>query len=477
MPYEMRCSGDDNCHVHNKATGRQMNKKPLSKAAAQRYMRALYANVPDAVQKQHTRAMIALMIPRPIADTLTEFSKEFVSNPATMVRVPPEEMHVTLLYLGSVSDLSSEQQAAIHAAVGTFVIGWYDKHDGEPLVADVHGIGRFNNVEDGQSSALVYLVNGPLLGSLREELRVALETEGILEASEYGFIPHVTIGYVPSDEVIEVKSFSATPLEFTDVTVCLGDSWMNHKFAASEGSMIATKEISGDNESNRHVEVAVQALLEQYGWSTESIASVIAAVETAVNRPNMVDPEAQAFTTKATDAEPSSVLVLKGADGQYRWITISSNGFEDRDRECISTKALEEDCLRADELAKTLGWKAYGPLTFWHQEEPVFERPGDWTSVKAGDSTSAVGKCDFNTVIDGMLVESGTFFDESIGESLSTVAKDLRVSIAFAKPLGSPDKERVYHQIRRYARTLVPLGHAIPSNRFTSVSIEGVNHG
>jgi 2'-5' RNA ligase len=145
------------------------------------------------------------------------------------------------------------------------------------------------------------------------------------------------------------------------------------------------------------------------------------------------------------EKEDRGMVVYKQSDGQYRWVTISSNGFRDRDGEIVSTKALEEDCDRADRE------KDYGPLRWWHV-------PG-----------LDIGDCDFNMVHGHMLIESGTFRDPEIAERVKEEQDGLEISIGFTHPSSEPDDEGVFGKIRRFERSLVPKGRV--SNRFTAVII------
>jgi hypothetical protein len=142
----------------------------------------------------------------------------------------------------------------------------------------------------------------------------------------------------------------------------------------------------------------------------------------------------------------SSLTVLKDKTGRYRWVLFSSNAYRDRDGEIVSTKALEEDCDRADAS------RAYGPLRWWH--------------VSGVD----IGDCDFNAMHGRILIESGTFRDERIGAAVARKAKDLQVSIGFIHPPNEPDEAGVFHTIRRFERSLVPAGKA--SNPFTHVLVQ-----
>lgn len=84
---------------------------------------------------------------------------------------------------------------------------------------------------------------------------------------------------------------------------------------------------------------------------------------------------------------------IKQADGKARWVMVSSGGFEDRDREIVSTAFLESAVKAADETGER------GPLLIYHI-------PG-----------SQIGTCDTQMVIGspGFLLESGTFDDTEAG--------------------------------------------------------------
>lgn len=137
--------------------------------------------------------------------------------------------------------------------------------------------------------------------------------------------------------------------------------------------------------------------------------------------------------------------VLKDASGEWRWVSVSSNAYRDRDREIVSEKALAEDVAYADRT------KEYGPLRFWHM-------PG-----------VDIGTCDYNAMHGRMLIESGTFKSKAIGERISKVAQNYQISIGFRHPPDQPDHNGVYKNIRRFERSLVPAGLA--ANPFTKIYV------
>lgn len=140
------------------------------------------------------------------------------------------------------------------------------------------------------------------------------------------------------------------------------------------------------------------------------------------------------------------LTVIRTKEGKSRWLTTSSTHFKDRDKEIVSEKALVADVERADADGD------YGPLRWWH--------------VKGLD----IGTCDFNEVRDGMLIESGTFHNEAIARAVEKEAPNLGVSIGFTHPADQPDAQGVFHDIRRYERSLLPLGSA--SNPYTTFSVK-----
>lgn len=145
----------------------------------------------------------------------------------------------------------------------------------------------------------------------------------------------------------------------------------------------------------------------------------------------------------------AGLSVFKDKGGRYRWILLSSTAHRDRDGEIVSTKALAQDVERAD------ADRDFGPLRWWH--------------VPGAD----IGDCDFNVLLGRVLVESGTFRSEAIGEAIARAQATLKASIGFRHPFSEPDREGVFHNIRRFERSLVPAGRA--ANPFTSLFVRGGN--
>lgn len=158
----------------------------------------------------------------------------------------------------------------------------------------------------------------------------------------------------------------------------------------------------------------------------------------------------KSLVTGSTDwRRNGSFAVFKDKAGDYRWVAISSNAYRDRDGEIVSQKALEADVERADKTGE------YGPIRFWHMP------------------TVNLGKCDFNMMHNRHLIESGTFTSKEIGQAIAKAAPNLQLSIGFRHPKDEPDRDGVFHNIRRFERSLVPAGRA--ANPFTSLSVKESN--
>ncbi len=166
---------------------------------------------------------------------------------------------------------------------------------------------------------------------------------------------------------------------------------------------------------------------------------------------------------KALPLGEKSFRVFKQADGNYRWVTISSSAFRDRDGEIVTKEALEKAVERMDQRGD------HGPLRWWHVGAWEFpDGPENWETWKAGKGVD-LGICDFSMVHGKMLVESGTFKDAVTGEAFSEAAKNLEVSIAFSHPGDQPNQRKEYQDINIFERSPLPEGMA--SNLVTKMSV------
>ena len=126
---------------------------------------------------------------------------------------PPEQLHLTLAYLGKISDDIDRQ--ALQDAVASFA----DTHG--PILGTISGKGQFTT-PDG--IAVVALVDAPGLGAFRVALVEALGLVGIETRSEHDFTAHITLAYVPTQgEADQLKVPSGISVGWQKIAVSWGN--------------------------------------------------------------------------------------------------------------------------------------------------------------------------------------------------------------------------------------------------------------
>lgn len=126
--------------------------------------------------------------------------------------------------------------------------------------------------------------------------------------------------------------------------------------------------------------------------------------------------------------------VFKDKSGKYRWFSISSSAFEDRDGEIVSTDAVDYSL----KIAKTD--PNYGELRLYHL-------PG-----------SRIGECDTSMRIGMFLIESGIFDNTDMATNVRKVISNnpdkYGVSIGF-KYRPEDFQDNTYHRIKIFERSIV----------------------
>lgn len=145
-----------------------------------------------------------------------------------------------------------------------------------------------------------------------------------------------------------------------------------------------------------------------------------------------------------------SFKAFEDKNGEMRWISFSSNAFEDLEKELFTTKALEEAVEHAEKTGER------GPLLLYH--------------VPAAE----VGQCDFQAVQGRFLIESGTFSDTPLGrkalEYFTNSDEEHQVSIGYTYKAGD-EQDGTYDWLRINERSVCPFGTA--ANPWTDFSLFG----
>lgn len=139
---------------------------------------------------------------------------------------PPEDMHVTLGYLGKTSDgLSQDDAKAVLADFAAVVE--------DPVEAEISGFGVFNT-EDGR--VLYASVDSPTIGGFRESLVENLDAEGLEVSKQHGYTPHITLKYLDPDEDLPFKELPNQKVTFSSVWLAWGEERTEYELGEGEVS-------------------------------------------------------------------------------------------------------------------------------------------------------------------------------------------------------------------------------------------------
>lgn len=131
---------------------------------------------------------------------------------------PPDQLHVTLKFLGSDHhEIPDEVKAALHDSLAEFARGE------EPLKGQTAGPGFFppNPNHKGDETPIFAKVDVPGIHEFRKRLVDALPS-GVMEDTFPDFKPHMTLQYVPKTDSPDLPDVPVTPLHFDRVVLVFG---------------------------------------------------------------------------------------------------------------------------------------------------------------------------------------------------------------------------------------------------------------
>jgi 2'-5' RNA ligase len=146
--------------------------------------------------------------------------------------VDASEMHLTVVYLGEASNMSSEQTLEL--------VEWMNYYSEiiPPIRGKVGGTAMFSKVEDNGKHAVVALYDSPDMPHLRRLMMELLSAIGIEPPREHGFIPHITLAYADVNNLPDINA----EIVFEEISLVLGDKRVNFKLSGSE-PLIEGKEV------------------------------------------------------------------------------------------------------------------------------------------------------------------------------------------------------------------------------------------
>lgn len=123
----------------------------------------------------------------------------------------PEDLHVTLVYLGQATDIENPDK--LHAVVA----GWAAATP--PVEGNTAGLGVFTPSAGSDDKPVTYAtVDAPGLSHHRDHLAHTLKRAGFDVADAHGFVPHLTLAYADRRNATVLP----TPLSFAHVTLAIG---------------------------------------------------------------------------------------------------------------------------------------------------------------------------------------------------------------------------------------------------------------
>lgn len=156
--------------------------------------------------------MVALAPPQRVVDALKQEGGE-----------PPEDLHVTLAYLGKTKEYKPDHLANLTSHVAE----WAQRHPGPNMA--IEGSGTFLARKKDDPHVLHALVNAPGLHRLQADLTDHLKAGGYNPREDYGYLPHVTLGYTKHN-VRFLPKVPRMSWKASKVWTAIGGSRQGHPF-------------------------------------------------------------------------------------------------------------------------------------------------------------------------------------------------------------------------------------------------------
>lgn len=259
----------------------------------------------DVVEQQaRTGIMIAFFLDTVAADALAMSADDL---PDGSEPVATDQLHVTLNYLGKVGEVERDELSTMQA------MAEFAKY-APAIRGRVGGIGRFSKESDGKH-ALWAQVDAPLLATWREQLMNMVGYGP--KSEEHGFIPHITLAYVPADAPAALLPPPSQELLFNTVALSWGDRTtiyalqgeaMPSQAANSNSEDEMAEENTGATQAETPAAVNVDALIAVNGTlasvqdrlaTYDTFFSTFGGVDKVIEKIKAVEVHAQAMAANA----------------------------------------------------------------------------------------------------------------------------------------------------------------------------------
>jgi len=168
-------------------------------------------------------AMVALFLP-------PEKAGQY-ALPAGIVkdRTPPNELHLTLVYLGQSNELSDAQKLGLHQGIMALSQRW------GPIAGHINGVGRFCNGSkpgqvDDEGDPFFIIPDLPALVEFRDDLLTKIALTGVKPSADHGYTPHITLAYIEHDAPNPFSQLDRAAIEFPHLSLVFGEDRYDYAF-------------------------------------------------------------------------------------------------------------------------------------------------------------------------------------------------------------------------------------------------------
>lgn len=213
-------------------------------------------------------------------------------------QVPPEMIHLTLVWLGMADDPALDREAILDVLLEV-AEHW------APLEGEVSGLGTFG---DDPDDLLIALVDVPGLTRLREKIVHKLEEAGVPVPEERGFTPHITLARSPIPEEPEVVGL---PLTFNDITLRWGVKVIDIGFVGDEPIEEAAADMAWivvANSPECMAEGEGEFPHAVWNWETDERDGCFAEIEEAAMRAEELNESVEDAEDEVEDDTPEEVV-------------------------------------------------------------------------------------------------------------------------------------------------------------------------
>jgi 2'-5' RNA ligase len=176
----------------------------------------------NTVKASDYSAMIALRIPDVIRAEIKD-RYPFVDSETL------NELHITLVYLG---DTRTLDKVGVIQALSSFA-GYQS-----PIKGRLQGLARFINGQD--VDPLVVTFDSPQMPHVYSGITSTLDSCHIPYHKDHGFIPHMTLAYIPSDSEMPIETIEPIEINFSEIYLVTGNEWLTISLTGYENKTAKT---------------------------------------------------------------------------------------------------------------------------------------------------------------------------------------------------------------------------------------------